>query len=32
VTVGLYVLTRNLFAAMVGGVVAVFLARMLLGA
>jgi len=32
VTVALYVLTRNLFAAMVGGVVAVFLARLLLGA
>lgn len=31
-TLGIYVATRNLFAAMVGGVVAVFLARLLLGA
>jgi branched-subunit amino acid transport protein len=31
-TLGIYVLTKNLFAAMVGGVVAVFLARMVLGA
>lgn len=28
----IYIATRNLFAAMVGGVLAVFLARMLLGA
>ncbi len=31
-TLGLYVVTRNLFVAMVGGVVAVYLARLLLGA
>ena len=31
-TIGIYVLSRNLFAAMIGGVVVVFLARMLLGA
>ena len=31
-TLGLYVLTRNLFAAMVGGVAAVYVARLLLGA
>lgn len=31
-TLGLYVATRNLFAAMVGGVVTVYLARLLLGA
>ena len=31
-TLAIYVLTRNLFAAMVGGVLTVFLARMLLGA
>lgn len=31
-TLGIYVASRNLFAAMVGGVLAVFLARMLLGA
>lgn len=31
-TVGIYVLSRNLFAAMIGGVVVVFAARMLLGA
>ena len=31
-TLGIYVLSRNLFAAMAGGVATVFLARMLLGA
>jgi branched-subunit amino acid transport protein len=31
-TLGIYVLSRNLFAAMVGGVLAVFVARLLLGA
>ena len=30
-TLGLYVVTRNLFAAMVGGVVTVYIARLLLG-
>lgn len=30
-TLGLYVVTRNLFAAMVGGVAAVYVARLLLG-
>lgn len=30
-TLGLYVVSRNLFAAMVGGVVAVYLARLMLG-
>lgn len=32
ITVGIYALTRNLFAAMVGGVVAVYFARLWLGA
>lgn len=31
-TVGIYVLTRSLFAAMAGGVATVFVARLLLGA
>lgn len=31
-TIGIYALSRNLFAAMIGGVAAVFLARLLLGA
>jgi len=31
-TLAIYVVSRNLFAAMVGGVLAVFVARMLLGA
>jgi branched-subunit amino acid transport protein len=30
-TIGLYVLSRNLFAAMIGGVAVVFVARLLLG-
>jgi branched-subunit amino acid transport protein len=31
-TIGIYVLSKNLFAAMIGGVAMVFVARMLLGA
>jgi hypothetical protein len=31
-TLGIYVLSRNLFAAMVGGVLTVFIARLALGA